>query len=61
MMVAFSLQLAVGVFVIDKSDELEEIVEKALNDTLYGIKDDETLYAPWDLIQNEVKSLKSNR
>lgn len=60
-MVAFSLQIAVGIVAIDKSGELDDIVEKGLNETLYGIKEDEKLYAPWDLLQNEVRSIKFQR
>lgn len=61
MMIAFSIQIAVGLFVVESSDQLDEIVEKGLNETLNGIKNDEKLYVPWDLLQNNVKRIISNR
>lgn len=58
MMIVFSIQIAIGLFVVESSDRLDEIVEKELNETLYGIKGDEKLHVPWDLLQNKVKILE---
>lgn len=49
------IEIGVGIAAFEKSDFVLGTVEETLYEALDSVKNDDTLVAPWDKLQNDVR------
>lgn len=55
MFIIILFEVGVSIYAYDQRNQLDSFVGNSLNNALRNVKDDSALYAPWHLLQYEVR------